>query len=158
MTRDEFALLVGRFRRRALPGRNLYVWCGSTLDLEGIVGPDATVVSLLDLLSGVEISELGEGQTKTALEAALKQCLNGLAKRGATQSIALVQDLSVVAYYQVAITPFYEYFADDTHLTALCAGSAPNLSMDLPALLKYDHQAVQNYFRNRVGSGKTVEA
>jgi hypothetical protein len=157
LTRDEFVQLVGRFRRRALPGRNLYVWCGSTPDLEGIVGSDATAVSLLDLLSEVEISEPGRDQTKTALEASLRQSMNCLAKHGANQSIALVQDLSVLAYYRVAMTPFYDYYADDTHMTVLCAGPAPNSSVALPALLKYDCQAVQNYFRTRVGIEKTVE-
>ena len=73
------------------------------------------------------------------------------------QSLVILCDLTVLAYYDVSTGPFYQYHADDTHMTVLCVEESGPITAELPSGLKYDPLAVQKYFRRMMPSDNIVE-
>ena len=132
------------------------MWCGAQNELVQLVGQDAPVISALEL-PGLGVGISGKERIRGTLANALSLWLSGLDSYDGKQSIAIISDLAIMAYYDVGTGPFYQYHANDTHLTVLCVEESQAIVPELPSGLKYDSLAVQKYFRRLLQLNNIVE-
>jgi len=155
VTAREFEIRVASFRRMALPGRNLYLWCGPLDRLRQITGDEAFCRDMMDLLAIRPTAGAEEIRRDIAVE--IRRCLRAVAEANPQLSIAVLHGLALWAGYRVGLEAVYEHHASDRRMTVLCADVSPTATSVLPESLVYNSRAVQQYFRELVSAENIVE-
>ena len=156
MTPEQFTAAVVSFRKRALPGRNLYLWCGEKRSLLEILGTESVVkVSALDLPDSEP--DAGADRVSRAFERSLDTWFDTVTTESPTYSIAVIHDVAVLAYHKVSLHAIYQRHASDRRMTVLCAEPSPQVSPSLPGVFEYNPQATHRYFRGQLSPDYVVE-
>ena len=158
MTIDEFVEKVSAFRSGHLPGRNVYLWCGSADDMEKSIGIDR--VNRIDLLDLFLKDPIDDGDTrKVGLDNRLREWLNGVLDARPVRSIALIEGLEIGAFYKMDLHGIYNLHADERRMTILCSEETEGLRPILPQTMSYDPMAVRQFYRGMIANhDKIVEA
>ena len=158
MTPDQFSRAVTNFRKAALPGRNLYLWCGDRRPLLGILGSELVVpISALDLDLPGELPLARAEHIRRGLELALEHWFDKLMMDRPARSLAVVYDLAVLAYYRVSLGAIYRRHASDRRMTVLCVEPTQQVSGLLPGVFEYNPLATQRYFSEQLPPDNVVE-
>lgn len=146
MRPDELDQCLQRFSRGSIPGRNLYLWCGSCDSLRKLLQKHETEEASAIDLPGLEPRGSGE-ETASALETAISNWLLEVTSRHPQRSIAVLHDVELLARYRVGLGRVYQLHASDRRLTILCAPTLHAPTFHLPDGIRFDGRAASRYFR-----------
>ena len=156
MKPGEFRQILERFRRGALPGRNLYLWCGPLSQLSETIGTGPVAKMSVLELPGITATASAD-QTVRMLQTGLSDWIRSVIEGSPQRSIAVLYDLESLAHYKIGVERIYLDHANDRRMTFLCAPLRTPAPEGLPTQLKYNPAAAQSFYRQLISPSAVVE-